>query len=270
MPRCASSELRSALGAITEIPTETIWADWLHSIVSASKEINASMSDHWASAAASRARRHAEAKPEPSFHEGDLVLLSKPFFEKGLGAILPQCDGPYTISRLPTLHTAILVDTLTNEPILDGKPLSVARLIRFEFPQEWAGAEAVELDNDTSQLSKVRRGDFVCVAPRTSQYHRTYVAHVERVFQGQQQLEVTLYWVPPAERCGPWKARRWQIWSDEAGNPRKEIITCEEFICIVTLQNNALTHDSLEALTLHGILASGTPHRDASLPARLL
>ena len=199
-----------------------------------------------------------------------MVLLSKPFFEKGLGAILPQCDGPYTISPLPTVHTAILVDTLTNEPILDGKPLSVARLIRFEFPQDWAGAEAVELNTDTSQLSKVRRGDFVCVSPRTLQYHRTYVAHLEGVFQGQQQLEVTLFWVPPTERCGPWKARRWQIWSDEAGNPRKEIITPEEFVCIVKLHNEALTHDSLGTLTMHGILASATPHRDASLPARLL
>ena len=139
------------------------------------------------------------------------------------------------------------------EPILDGKPLSVARLIRSEFPQEWAGAEAVELDTDNSQLAQVRRGHFRCVAPRTSQYHRTYVAHVERVFQGQQALEVTLYWVPPSERSGPWTARRWHTWSDEASNPRKEIITCEEFVCTVSSHNDALTHDGLGALALHCI-----------------
>jgi len=147
-----SSALRTALAAIVEIPGDVIWADWLHGVVAESKQINASLSDHWASEAAARARRHGEKKPEPTFEEGELVLLAKPFYEKGQGAILPQCDGPYTISRCPTLHTVILVDTLTGEPVLDGRPLSVSRLIRFDFPTEWAGAEAIECCIDNSHF----------------------------------------------------------------------------------------------------------------------
>ena len=48
-----------------------------------------------------------------------------------------------------------------------------------------------------------------------------------------------------------------------------QCILCRQS-AIVNLRNEALTHDSLEALTLHGVLASGMPHRDVSSPARLL
>ena len=91
---------------------------------------------------------------------------------------------------------------------------------------------------------------------------------MERVFQGQEQAEVTLYWVPPGKRSGPWQARTWYPWADELGAVRREVVTQDEFVCIVQLQNDALTPESLEQLTLHGINASATPHRDSSLPPR--
>ena len=79
-------------------------------------------------------REHDDTRAVPPFKEGDLVLLHKPFYERGQGVILPQCDGPYSILSLPTAHTAILGDALSGEVYNHGKPLSVARLVRFHFP----------------------------------------------------------------------------------------------------------------------------------------
>ena len=79
-------------------------------IVAETKAINSRLGDHWARTAEARARRHDEARPSRPFQIGDMVLLSKPFREKGAGLILPQCDGPYVVTHLPTIHTAILED----------------------------------------------------------------------------------------------------------------------------------------------------------------
>ena len=136
-----STALRSALGALEEIPEEMVSGDWLRLIVAETKEINSRLGDHWAHAAEVRARRHAEAHPYKPFNVGDMVLLSKPFWEKGAGLILPHCDGPYVITQLPTIHTAILEDPLTGENYHHGQPISVARLLRFNFPKEWSGPE---------------------------------------------------------------------------------------------------------------------------------
>ena len=261
-----SSALSTALGAIEEMPEDMIWADWLHAIVSETKTIAATLSEHWATEAATRARRHAETKPEPDFVEGELVLLSKAFFEKGVGAILPQCDGPFTVCRLPTTHTALLTDTLTGEPIFDGRPVSVARLIRFHFPVDWGGPEAAEVSPEQNRVRELRRGSFCAVSPRTSQYSRIHVARVERIFVDQNQAEVTLFWVPPGCRTGPWQARRWGIWHDDDGVARKEIISEDELICPVELNEDALTQESLERLTLNGVPASHQPRRDSTLP----
>ncbi len=72
--------------------------------------------------AAVRARKHGERKRLPDFAEGELVLLANPLYEKGEAVILPQSASPFKIVRLPTEHTAILADTITDEPYLGGTP----------------------------------------------------------------------------------------------------------------------------------------------------
>ena len=42
---------RTTLGAITEIPKELVFSDWLAKIVEDSREINSTLSDHWDSMA---------------------------------------------------------------------------------------------------------------------------------------------------------------------------------------------------------------------------
>eukprot|EP00972_Heterocapsa_arctica_P090590 13366983-Heterocapsa_arctica.AAC.1 len=92
------------MGAIEAIPEDVVWADWIRAIVSESKHITETLSDHWAYAAAVRARKHSESVKEAVFSEGELVLMAKPFYEKGLGVILPQADGPYLVTRVLSSH----------------------------------------------------------------------------------------------------------------------------------------------------------------------
>ena len=197
--------------------------------------------------------------------------MTKPFYEKGAGAILPQCDGPFQIYRLPTAHTAILTDVLSREPTADGKAISVARLIRFRFPKDWAGPEHHDLTHSVGAIAQLKVGRFVACEPKASQHRergqRVHVARVERVWREQGLAEVTLFWVPPENRTGPWQARRWTVWAED-GVVHREVVTQSELICTVELSNDPLTHKSMEVLTTCGVPASGQPRRDASLPPR--
>ena len=158
-----------------------------------------------------------------------MVLIQKPFFERGTGSILPQCDGPFAISRLPTLHTAVLEDPLTLELYLSGKPISVARLIRFNFPASWAGPDASDLAESSGDISHLKVGDLIGVEPRFSKNKRVYVARVDRPYYEQSLLDVTLYQVPTHARFGPWQRRPCEIWQ-EGGTPRREVFTASEVI----------------------------------------
>ena len=261
-----SSALSTALGALEAIPEDVIWSDWIANIVSESKEMTSQLAEHWATEAAVRARKHGEAKREPSFNEGDLVLVAKPFYERGTGVILPQCDGPYVIARLPTLHVSHLVDTLTGEPAYDGRAVSVGRLIKFNFPPDWAVPEAGAVNLPPS--NEYRKGMYVAVSPKTSQFSRVHVALIDQVFYENDRFLVTLFYVPPDARYGPWQARRWAIWPEPDGHPKREVIASDEVICEVHLKNDALTEESLEALTARGVPAVHMPRREAALPTR--
>ena len=83
-------------------------------------------------------RRHEERTEHPQYTEGDLVLVSKRFYERGTGAILPQSDGPYKVARAPSPHTAVLEDVFSGELYQGGKPVAVGRLLKFNYPVEWA------------------------------------------------------------------------------------------------------------------------------------
>ena len=262
-----STSLGTALGAIEAIPQDVVWSDWLDSLVSECKDINARLMEHWAHEAEVRARKHGEKKPVASFEEGQLVLIQKPFFERGTGNILPQCDGPFSICRVPTAHTVILEDPLTGDLFLGGKPVSVARLIRYHFPVDWAGPDAGDIPEAVVDPLSLTHGDFVAVEFNISRNTRVYVARVERVYREQELLEVTLYRVPVKSRFGPWQRRPWEIWQDD-GKVRKETLPSSEVLCKVSLSNGALTQESLETLGKLGVPTGTQPSRDASLPSR--
>ena len=93
--------------------------------------------------------------------------MYKPFFERGNGAILPSCDGPFQISSLS--------DALTGECI--GKPVAISRLVRFNFPSEYAIPTEEERPH-ASVIDELYPKQHVAVFFAT----RVHVAEVVRVF----------------------------------------------------------------------------------------
>ena len=200
-----------------------------------------------------------------------MVLLSKPFWEKGAGLILPHCDGPYVITQLPTIHTAILEDPLTGENYHHGQPISVARLLRFNFPKEWSGPEQTpdEIDARQDLVEKLSPGAYIAAQPNLPGFsQRVYVGRVERTFPAERLAEVTLLRTADTGRSGPWQRRRWDLWMGADGSPKRELIPEGEILCEVTLQEQALTTASLERLASFGVDVGTQPHRDRSLPPR--
>ena len=249
------------MGAITEIPESVVWNDWLRLIVSEAKGISAELEEVWRRNAEQRARRHGEQNRVDSFHPGRLVLVSKPFFERGQGIILPQCDGPYSILARPSAHTAILGEPLTGQVAFGSKPVSIARLVAFDFPLDCAFPAREEMTTD-ELLESLKRGDFVAVRFAA----RVHVAHVERIFRDQKQLELTVYEVPTDCRFGPWTNRRWEIKSAN-GQPVKDVFPSSEVLCRVFLSNGALTTESLEKLSAQGLSTGLVPTRDKAISA---
>ena len=175
--------------------------------------------------------------------------------------ILPQCDGPFLVQSVSG-HTAQLVDPTAGEPA--GPAVSLARPIRFHFPAGWAGPDAREVESRDATFDALRVGSFIVVAPNSRKYCRAHVAPEERIFREQRQSEVQLFWAAPGHCTGPWTARRWSAWTGADGVPVREVVGQDEILEVVTLQEMALTSDSLERLALRG-LPMGQPRRDAAM-----
>ena len=224
------------------------------------------MSEHWATQAEAQMRQHEEKTSLPQYIEGDVVLVSKPFFERGTGAILPQSDGPYLIARLPTPHTAILEDIYSGDLYQGGKSVAINRLIRYAYLVEWVREHEPMEDIDQPLIQRLNLGDFVAIEPRTQQNKRIYVAKVRNVIREQGMVEVSLYHVPAHARYGPWQRRPWTLWSNPDGQPRVEVVPASEVLCQVNLKNDALDLASLTSLAQCGVDVGSMPHRDHSLP----
>ena len=97
---------------------------------------------------------------------------------------------------------------------------------------------------------------------------RTHVARVVRTFPANDMLEVEMMEVDSAERYGPWNRRKWKLSTDPVGAPLKEIIPKNEVLCVVTLQDGALSDRSCEDLALLNVPVAAVPHRDKTLPGR--
>ena len=68
--------------------------------------------------------------------------------------------------------------------------------------------------------------------------------------------------MPPGSTSGPWQAIHWGIWADDEGRARKEVMSQDELICVVSLSNEALTQESLETLAVCRVPATDQPRRD--------
>ena len=119
--------LSTPLGAISEIPDELIHGSWLQDIIEESRVLSVTLAEAYHELAEESGRKQKEQVRHVTFSKGDLVLVQKPFYEKGVGHILPQCDGPYVVDRVLDDHALQLADILTGEAVLRGASSSCGR-----------------------------------------------------------------------------------------------------------------------------------------------
>ena len=152
-----------------------------------------------------------------------------------------------------------------------GQPISVARLVRFQFPSEWSGPELTPGDAAANRdlVSKLRVGSFVAVEPELPGLkQRVYLGRVDRTFPAERMAELSLLRTSNTGQAGPWQRRRWDFWMMDNGTVRKELVPECEILCEVTLSDQALTSTSLDRLAVFGVDVGTQPHRDRSLPPR--
>ena len=112
---------------------------------------------------------------------------------------------------------------MTGENYHHGQPISVSRLLRFNFPREWSGPEPspAEVEANRDLVEKLSVGAFVAVQPDLPGLsQRVYVGRVERTFPAERLVEVILLRTADTGRSGPWQRRRWVLWMCEDGWPR--------------------------------------------------
>ena len=271
------SPLQMALKAFTEIPPDLVHSDWLSALVAEAKLIESSLNSYWQSVAKERMAKFQKNTEPPPFRSGDLVLLQKSFYERQAGLILPQADGPYMVDRILGDHTCVLSDPITGHVSFKGKPISLARLIAFEFP---AQALPDLADESTNVVGPISAGMYVAVEVSVQYRLRCYVAKVIQVFETSEYLTVELHHVSDGQRFGPWKRRPWTpIPCDHIDMPdeRRTLLYpthMTEVLCIVTLNSQeveagrALDEVSLTRLIACGIPVGRQPGKDSTLPPR--
>ena len=255
-----STSLQTALQQIEKIPQTLITQEWLDVIVAESKRLSTELHQHFLEAAMASQARQAEEVPRPKLRVGDLVLVQKPFYEKGTGMILPKCDGPYEIMKMPDTHVAILADPVSHIPFQHGQAIATSRLVSFKFPKEWLQEGWDELFEEAQKL-ELKVGSFVAVEKLVAGKSRIHIGRITKVFTVGDQVEVSLYAVPTGERYGPWERRPWEPLD------QTEVVGNADCLCEVELVNKALTRHSIELLSSIGVIMT-TPQADKTLPGR--
>ena len=115
-----SSSLKSAVQAIAEVPVEVVSNAWMSEIIQQSQHLMTLFSQEKEALAVKQQREMAEKQPI-KVKVGELVLLRKPFFERGAGLILPQADGPFQIYKLLSQHSCQLAEILSGDLVQNGK-----------------------------------------------------------------------------------------------------------------------------------------------------
>ena len=263
-----STPLASALRAFEEIPEGLVHTEWLKGIREEADKIEATLSEHWVADAAARTRKLKETTTPPPFNNGDLVMVSKPFYERGTGMLLPQADGPYLIDQVLDSHLCTLKDAINGDPYMKGQRISLSRLIRFKYPVSCVGIESVDPPVGL-KLVDLKVNDFVAIELRTGPKPQVHVARIVQTFQANGYANVEVWSVSPSDRFGPWNRRQWSVLTGEHG-ARYEVIPECEILTKVDLEDGALSSASLERLALLGVPISGPIKHDSAIPGRPL
>jgi hypothetical protein len=263
-----SSPLASSLQAFQEIPASLVHTEWLQGIVLEAARLGAELDAKWEEQAASSARLASESQRSLKFVVGELVFVHKPFWERGAGLILPQADGPFRVERIFDAHTCSLSHALSGLAYMHGQRISLARLIKFDFPSQYIQSD-ITPDQALVPVMSLTPGEFVALELNLVGVPRIYIGRVIRTFPANAQLEVEIWHVSSSQRFGPWTRRPWSPMLNQDHSVRREVVTEAELLCRAVLVDHALDQSTLEALAHLGVPVEHVPHRDSVMPPRL-
>ena len=126
---------------------------------------------------------------------------------------MPQADGPFIVEKVLSGHTCTLKDCVSGLPYMNGTRISLARLIKFNYPVEYRTVEEQETPPGVP-LEALTPGTFVAVETKLDQNVQIFIARVNRLFKANRMLEVDVYQVPSNQRYGPWNRRVWEVRTD--------------------------------------------------------
>ena len=245
-----SSALKSSVQSLSEVPAELVNNAWMSGIIQQSQYVMGILAEAKESQAEQDYRQQSGSRTR-SVQVGELVLLRKPFFERGAGLILPQADGPYIVHRVLNEHSVQLAEVLSGELLNSGRRVAISRLVRYSFPPHFAKQDLRDENIDTESYAV---GEYIAVdvsSQIVGKSRRVSVARILRVFDIGDQLEILLFEVPSGERFGPWSRRPWCPLDVAA-----EQIPFSDVLCKVSLENGVLTTDSLDKLAHRGVKLS--------------
>jgi hypothetical protein len=150
---------------------------------------------------------------------------------------------------------------LTGTSAFGGGRVATARLVHFDYPLEALQDLRDEVEDEILKEAVVI-GDFIVFETLIARKPRIQVARVIRIFEVGDQLEVLPYLVPAGDRYGPWTRRPWHP------EEEKVIIARPEVLCVISLQERALTAGSLEKLAACGVNIDSHNRDQKALPAR--
>ena len=263
-----SSLLESAISRVEGIPVGIPDQEWLDFISTESERLSSELAEFWSEQALSQARKSTERTMGPPFAVGDLVLLSKPVTERGAGSILPQCDGPYRVSRLLGNSRVMLEDALTGDPYQIHRPVTVDRLVRFSFPGQYADPDPGEIASAVPEHLHAIGTHIAVELVVEYRRPRVYIARIERVHTSSELYDCQVLVVPKDQRYGPRSRHPWYSWVEGVVS-RRELIAHAGVITTVELTSeHALTESSLEKLVAAHVPLGAVPHQEMSLPSR--
>jgi len=257
--------LQSALAMIGEIPSDLPYDEWVRNLVADHQEL-ATAWDEW--------RAEAEAKEDEYYNErmvcgrqievGELVLLQKAETERRAGGkLLEKADGPYEVVKKPSPHTAMLAEPYSKEVVLEGRPMPVARLIRWAFPKELPKPTAAELESGDADYARrmtraeillLQPNDLVCAAVEDKDADGDDCATVVMVDAVHMEQERVSGRRMEPQGTGPWAQRLWALARNADGSDGVTQVPFKDLLAQVELEAGHLTGASAEMLKKVGVI----------------
>jgi hypothetical protein len=243
-----STTLQGALQAVEQIPISLVSDVWVRHIVQASQELLLIMNRSLDDSALQRMEQHAKIVHPRKLEVGQLVMVEKAFFERGLAKLTPRCDGPFRVACLPDAWGAILADPVTGVEVFRGDRIAMDRICVFHYPAD------IELGADTGtkeQQQDIVIGNIVAWAESSNKVLR--LGMVQQIME--QEGQVMIRTLKADDRSGPMARRQWRLTEIQAtmGLDDIAVVALDGQLLLDGSNSAMIEQSSLEKLRTTGV-----------------